>query len=106
LLAEAREIRDHAKGLMARAEGSGDLRLALLASREALRALETMGRLVGQIDSVSPTSVTVNVTNNTVVLIQAAIIRALADEPSAKAKVIQALEQIEGEVAAIEGAGG
>lgn len=49
---------------------------------------------------------TLNVTNNKVMLIQTAIIRALADEPSAKAKAIRALEQIEGEVAAIEDAGG
>jgi hypothetical protein len=73
------------------AESRGDFRTGLAGVREALRACETMAKLAGQIQTAP---VTVNVTNN-LLIVQTAILSALAPYPEARMAVVEALERIE-----------
>jgi transposase-like protein len=95
LLGVAGTLRDKAINLLGAAEASGDLRTALAGVREATRCLQLMAQLTGDVSTGAVVTVNnVTMTGNFIV-VQQAILAALVDEPSARAKVIAALEQIE-----------
>lgn len=51
LLAQLRALQERALGILAKAEGSGDFRTALLAIREARGCLELFARLAGELQT-------------------------------------------------------
>jgi hypothetical protein len=92
LLGGACNLRDKALGLLKKAEESGDLRTALMGVREAARCVELMAKLTGDIDE----SATVNIiANPQFVMVQQAILSALAPHPAARAAVLMALEGVQ-----------
>jgi predicted deacylase len=95
LLVMAGKLRDKRVELALACEAKGDLRGAGEGIASAARILQLCAELEGTIDY-APKTLNVSVTNNFAVL-QVAILGALADEPTARAKVLLALETIEHE---------
>ena len=95
MVADATALRDRALVLLGKAESAGDLKTALAGVREASRCLELMARLAGELDTGTVTNVNVLIQPQFVV-IQQAILTALAPYPQARGAVIQALEGIRG----------
>ncbi len=84
-------LRDKALSLLRKAEAVSDLRTALMGVREAARCLELMAKLTGDLDE----GATINViANPQFIVVQQAILSALAPHPAARAAVVKALEGI------------
>jgi hypothetical protein len=91
LVKDATMLRDKALSLLRKAEAVSDLRTALMGVREAARCLELMAKLTGDLDE----GATINViANPQFIVVQQAILSALAPHPAARAAVVKALEGI------------
>lgn len=90
---QLRELRGKAADLLLRAEQSGDLRTALMATRELRNLVETMAKATGQLGDAS-TSVSVNVAVDTDAWprLQLTIMQTLESFPDAKIAVADALQ--------------
>jgi hypothetical protein len=91
LVQQASELRDKALSLLRQAEADKDWRTALMGVREALRCLETMAKLTGEIDESVHLSITVA---PVMIELQTVIMSALGPYPEARGAVILALGNI------------
>jgi hypothetical protein len=99
LLEDAYSLRQKAVAILAKAEASGSLTIALHAIREAGRLIELQGKLMGQID----TSTTLNVTFAPMLVeMQTIMMLALQPYPEAREAVTMALQQISGQPLLLE----
>lgn len=94
LLAQVREIQSRALSILDRAEGSGDLRTAVLAIREARGNLELLAKLLGKLQQEGTTNINVLVTPEWLE-IRAVIMAALIPHPEASASVVNALAKVD-----------
>ncbi|MFL5285373.1 MAG: hypothetical protein ACJ8AW_31445 [Rhodopila sp.] len=91
LLDQIRVQQKAAAAILAKSYNTNDLRTALSAVREGLRAIELMGKFLGHVQAP-----TVNIlVNPSFKLVQVAILSALESHPSAKTDVLRALERLE-----------
>lgn len=88
LLEQAQGLLDKAQSLLGKAEDTGDFSTALQGVRQARECLVFIGRLQGDIQ---PDNINIIFNNPVWVNLQTVILAALSDEPSARAKVIEAL---------------
>jgi hypothetical protein len=94
LLEQARELQAKALGILAKAEGAGDLRTAVAACREARGCFELLARLLGEIHA--RPQVAVNVLASPEWLsVRAAVFAALDGHPDARADVAGRLLELE-----------
>jgi hypothetical protein len=91
LLDQSASLREKALAILATAERSGKLVVALQAIREVARLIELDGKLMGQIDQ----STTINVTMMPIVVnLQSAVLRGLRNHPTARADVLRELAMV------------
>jgi hypothetical protein len=89
LLEQVRDLQSRAYGILDKAEGTGELRTALGAIREARGNLELLAKLLGELDE----RPTVNVTVSPEWLeLRTVIVGALEPHPAARESVLRALE--------------
>ncbi len=95
----AEQVRNGIITIGAEAHARGDKRLALAALTAAMDAIEKLEKIKGRLGGVTIGTMNLALQVNSFVTVQTAILAALADEPTAKAKVLRALEAIEHEEA-------
>lgn len=89
ILSEVLDLRDHALGILDKAEKMEDLRTACAAIREARGCLELLGKLAGKLQDGPTVNVFLSAEWQTV---QVAILQALAPHPDARQAVVAALD--------------
>ena len=89
ILGEVLDLRNHALGILDKAEKADDLRVACAAIREARGCLELLGKLAGQLQDGTTVNVFLSPEWQTV---QVAILKALAQHPEARQAVVAALD--------------
>ena len=93
LLADARDLQVRAYGILDKAEGTGDLRTALGAIREARGNLELLAKLLGELDERPVVNLTVS---SEWMELRAVIVGALEPHPEAIGAVVGALVGADG----------
>jgi len=89
LLDQARDLQAKALGILKKAEDANDLRLALVAIREARGTLELLARLQGELQDA--TTVNVLVASPEWLSLRGAILQAVEPYPAARAALVEAL---------------
>ena len=89
ILGEVLDLRDHALGILDKAEKGDDLRVACSAIREARGCLELLGKLAGTLKDGPTFNVFLSPEWQTV---QVTILKALAPHPEARQAVVAALD--------------
>jgi len=100
-----RAVRVILMGQLVAVSDAGDARAVAFVAGRLTQVLEKIGQITGEISELARS--TLNVTNNVLVMsehpafmkMQAAMLRALADEPAARIKVVAALRELDGEAA-------
>ncbi len=92
LLAQVRDLQTRALNILDAAEGSGDLRTALGAIREARGNLELLGKLAGELQAGQVVNVLVS---PQWVTLRSVILESLEPVPEARLAVASALERVE-----------
>jgi hypothetical protein len=93
LLSQVRDLQGRAFAILDRAEGTGDLRTALGAIREARGNLELLTRLLGKLDERPQINVLIS---PEWLDLRSAIIGALGTYPEARESILKALEGLDG----------
>lgn len=91
ILSEVLDLRNHALGILKKAEKLDDLRAACAAIREARGCLELLGKLAGRLQDGTTVNVFLSPEWQTV---QVAILKALAPHPEARQAVVAALDVV------------
>jgi len=94
LLSQVREIQLRALSILDQAEGSGDLRTAVSAIREARGNLELLAKLLGKLQQEGTTSINILVAPEWLE-IRAVMMTALESFPDARLSVASALEKVD-----------
>ena len=94
LLSHVQELQARAMSILDQAEGSGDLRTALSAIREARGNLELLAKLLGKLQQEGTTNVNILIAPAWLE-IRAAILTALTPYPEARLSVAGALTKVE-----------
>ena len=92
LLDQARDLQAKALGILQKAEDANDLRLALVAIREARGTLELLARLQGELQET--TTVNVLVASPEWLSLRGAILQAVEPYPAARAALVEALRNV------------
>jgi hypothetical protein len=93
LLSQVQDLQGRALGILDAAEGTGDLRTALGAIREARGNLELLAKLLGELDDRPVVNVLVSAEW---LELRAVVVDALEAHPEARGAVLRALEEVEG----------
>ncbi len=96
LLAEVEGLRAKAYNLLLAAEAKADLKTALLGVRETRGCLELLGKLLGKLQQEGAVSVNI-ITAPAWLELRGIILTALAPYPEARAAVVRALEDYDGD---------
>ena len=91
LLAQVVGLRDKALGILGKAEGSNDLRVAIAAIHEARGCVELLGKLAGQLRDAPTINLFMTAEWREV---QSAVLAALEEHPDARLAVAGALSQV------------